>query len=334
MTKLHKLIQGKTVQLSPSEIELIIGHLPNIGIHNYKKLEKAHRHKKGCRISVCEEELEGSGFIRDGVKFLQNNKHAKQLKNKAINNIVDFGMDKLGADAETRKVAKNVTKGLVNHGLNTVANGESFDTDPMSNIRKGAQYIKNNQELSNYKNKLVNNAVDYGMDKLGSDGKSTKLVKKLSNHLVNQGLNNLSGEGFNLKKGLKMGAKALKVGNHVSNAMGYDNLQDLAIDTVANETLGRIDPTLGRVAGNAMKKVANKKIDKYSGGSINPYLPRQLQGGSIHHNSLSRVVHAYDDQSDVIHPNSDSYLPNSSNLPMFNQLKFEKHVGGGFKVYA
>ena len=354
MTKLHKLIKGKTVQLSPDEIEIVVTNLPNLGIENYKKLEKAHRNRKGCRISVHEHELEGCGFLQDGIKFIQNNKHAKKLKDKAINHVVDHGMKYLGADEETRKVAKNISRGLVNHGLDSLADHENFNSDPMHHIKKGAQYIKNNEELSNYKNRLVNQAVDKSLHHLGADEETKHLVGQLSHHAVNRGLNHLSGEGFNLKKGLKMGAKALKVGNHVSNAMGYDNLQDLAIDTVANETLGRIDPTLGRVAGNAMKRVANKQINKYSGGALhhehhkhhhhehrhNPYLPENLRGegifhgGSVHHRSMDRVARAYNDQSNLVHIHSDSFDPNNNNLPMFDQMKLHKHMGGGFRVYA
>jgi hypothetical protein len=45
--------------------------------------------------------------------------------------------------------------------------------------------------------------------------------------------------------------------------LGSDNLQDMAIEVVVGETLGRVDPT--RVATNALRKEANKQIKKRNG---------------------------------------------------------------------
>ena len=261
--KINQLLKGKTTQLKHDEIEAILAHIPNIGHDNYKKLEKAFRNNKGCRICLREEELEGCGFM-------------------------------------------NVAK-------------------------KGAKIVRNNKQLNKLKDQAINKAVDYGMEQVGADEQTSKFVKGLTRGAVNQGLNQMSqGAGFNFKKGLKMGAKALKVGNKISNAMGYDNLQDMAIDAVADQTIGRIDPTLGRMAGNALSKVADKQIDRYSGGALNPFLPQQLRGGALNQNAKT-----FNDRSNIVHYGSDAYHPSSANLPMFDRLKFQKsQMGAGFRVYT
>ena len=146
--------------------------------------------------------------------------------------------------------------------------------------------------------------------------------------MINKQFDNLAGEGFGLKKVLKYGSKALKVGNKISNMMGYDDLDNMAIDMVTNQTLGRIDPSLGRIASNALQKVADKQIDKYSGGAINPYIPQHLRGGSIGGSMV------YNDNSNWVHEGHDAFSPETMNLPMFDRLKQQQALmrGSGFVV--
>eukprot|EP00604_Paraphysomonas_vestita_P000663 CAMPEP_0174824812 /NCGR_PEP_ID=MMETSP1107-20130205/38330_1 /TAXON_ID=36770 /ORGANISM="Paraphysomonas vestita, Strain GFlagA" /LENGTH=144 /DNA_ID=CAMNT_0016054153 /DNA_START=155 /DNA_END=589 /DNA_ORIENTATION=- len=143
----------------------------------------------------------------------------------------------------------------------------------------------------------------------------------------------MAGSGFGsiAKKGLKFGSKALKVGNKVSNSLGYDDLDDMAIDFATKQTIGRIDPTLGQLASNQLNRLADRQLEKH-GGSVNPYLPTQLRkGGSI---KSRRNVKTYDDMSNIVHPDSDAFMPNYRNLPMFDRLKLhEQQHGAGFKVY-
>jgi hypothetical protein len=49
MTKLQNLLKGKTVQLNPQEIG---GVISNVGMPNYKKLLKAYKNNKGCRLCL------------------------------------------------------------------------------------------------------------------------------------------------------------------------------------------------------------------------------------------------------------------------------------------
>ena len=85
------------------------------------------------------------------------------------------------------------------------------------------------------------------------------------------------------KKGLKYGKQGLKIGNKISNALGYDDLDNMLIDGAVNYTVGRIDPTLGDITAKALNKVADKQLGgsfRKMGEGVNPYLP-STYGGSV-----------------------------------------------------
>jgi hypothetical protein len=333
--KINQLVNGKTTQLKHEDIPYILEHTPNIGPSNYKKLEKAYRSGKGCRVCLGEEELQGSGFMnvaKKGAKIVKNNKQLNKLKDQAINRAVDYGMEQLGADEQTTNFVKGISRSAVNRGLNEMSRGEGFNLK--KGLKMGAKALKIGNKISNAMgyDDLDNMAIDLATNQtLGRiDPTLGRIASNQLQKVADKQIDKYAGSGFKLKKGLKYGAKALKVGNKISNAMGYDDLQDMAIDAVADQTIGRIDPTLGRMAGNALSKVADKQIDKYAGSGVNPYLPQHLKGGSIH--SRARV---YNDLSNEVHYGSDAYLPSSANLPMFDRLKFQKQqIGAGFRVYT
>lgn len=215
--------------------------------------------------------------------------------------------------------------------------GSGFRSMVKKGAKAGAKFIKNNKNLNAFKDEMINDGLDYAVNKIGLDEETGKMAKNLGKRLADKGFDELAGGSiFNKQLGrklLKTGAKALKVGNKISNAMGYDDLQDMAIDTVTNQTIGRIDPTLGRMASNALQKVADKQIDKYAGGSLRA----RRTGGNmgLEGNLLeSKVRRTYPkDLSNIVHPGSDAYLPDSHNLPMFNQFKQHNKVGKGFSVH-
>jgi hypothetical protein len=92
------------------------------------------------------------------------------------------------------------------------------------------------------------------------------------------------------RKALNISSKALKVGNKVSNSLGYDDLDDMAIDFATKQTIGRIDPTLGQITSNQLNRLADKQIEKHGGSLNNPYLPKQLKGGSIGRSTTRRDI--------------------------------------------
>ena len=333
--KINQLLKGKTTQLKHDEIEAILAHIPNIGHDNYKKLEKAFRNNKGCRICLREEELEGCGFMnvaKKGAKIVRNNKQLNKLKDQAINKAVDYGMEQVGADEQTSKFVKGLTRGAVNQGLNQMSQGAGFNFK--KGLKMGAKALKVGNKISNAMG--YDDLQDMAIDTVANqtvgriDPTLGRMAGNALSKVADKQIDKYAGSGFNFKKGLKMGAKALKVGNKISNAMGYDDLQDMAIDAVADQTIGRIDPTLGRMAGNALSKVADKQIDRYSGGALNPFLPQQLRGGALNQNAKT-----FNDRSNIVHYGSDAYHPSSANLPMFDRLKFQKsQMGAGFRVYT
>ena len=161
--------------------------------------------------------------------------------------------------------------------------GSGFKSIAMKGLKQGAKAVKNNKQLSNLKDRAIEQGLNYAVNQSGLDENTGALVKGLARKTINNQFDEFAGSGFGFKKALKIGSKALKVGNKISNAMGYDDLDDMAIDFATQQTLGRIDPTLGRIAANQLNKVADKQMEKYSGSGINPYMP-QLQGGSKNYN--------------------------------------------------
>lgn len=86
----------------------------------------------------------------------------------------------------------------------------------------------------------------------------------------------IKGMGFmnGLKRGAKLATKGIRVANDISEGLGYGSIGDIAMDK-ANEYI----PEEYQGVTNAVGKYAKKRL---SGGAIhNPYMPRNLHGGSI-----------------------------------------------------
>ena len=252
MSKIDKLLSGKTIQLAHSEIEDVVRNFPNMSETNYNKLVKAYKSGKGSRLSFSDGEILGAGFSKSAKKAL----------------------------------------------------------------KASAKAVQNNKQLSKLKDQAINRGLEYALEKSDLDEDTAGLVKGLARKTINKQIDTLAGEGvFNKKLGrkiLKTGSKALKVGNKISNELGYDDLDDMAIDFATQQTLGRVDPTLARIASNQLNKMADKEIKKQSGGNVNPYLPTELRGGAIK---------VYNDKSNLVHKHSDAYKPSVMNDPMFDRLK-------------
>lgn len=213
--KLKKLQKGHTVQLKHDELADIANRFIFHG-DNKKKMMRAYNKGSGIRIKLNPDELDdnmGAGLMsiaKKGAKFARENKQLNKLKDRAIEQGVNYALDKAGADDDVKAVARNLSKKAVNYGLDTAAN-------------QGA------------------------------------------------------GFGKIAKKGLKYGKQGLKVGNKISNAMGYDDLDNMAIDFATKQTLGRIDPTLGDIAAKQLNKLADKELERGGGfrtygRNVNPYI--------------------------------------------------------------
>ena len=339
MTKLNNLLKKKTVQLSHDDIEEIISNFPNIGEANYKKLSKAYANGKGCRICLDEDELSGSGFgsmakkgLKVGAKAITQNKQLSRLKDQAINQGLNYAVNQSGLDEDTGALVKGLARKTINRQIDTMA-GSGFGSMTRKGLKVGAKAITQNKQLSRLKDQAINQGLNYVVNQSGLDEDTGALVKGLARKTINKQIDTMAGSGmFNKKLGrkvLKTGAKVLKVGNKISNSMGYDDLDDMAIDFATQQTLGRIDPTLGNLASHQLNRLADKQIDKYSGGNINPYLPKQLSGSGLRGGAMT-----YDDLSNQVHVGHDAYNPKAFNDPMFDRLKmFQKMNGKGFKVY-
>jgi predicted peroxiredoxin len=276
--KLRKLQKGQTVQLKHDEIADIANRFI---FHdgNKKKLMRAYNKGSGIRINLDPNELDdnmGAGLMsmaKKGSKFVRENKQLNKLKDRAIEQGVNYAMDKAGVDDDVKSAVRNISKKAVNYGLDATQ-GAGFG----NMAKKGAKFVRNNKQLNKLKDRAIDEGLNYAMDKAGVDDDVRGAVKNISKKAVNFGLDSASqGAGFGnvMRKGLKYGKKGLKVGNKISNALGYDDLDDMAIDFATQQTIGRIDPTLGNMAAKQLNRLADKQIGngfRNYGGAVNPYL--------------------------------------------------------------
>jgi hypothetical protein len=166
---------------------------------------------------------------------------------------------------------------------------ENYGSGLMSSIKKGAaqgaNFVKNNKQLNNLKNQAIDKGLNYAVNKAGLSDEVGDVVKGLSKSAINHGFNQVAnGAGFMnvAKKGMKIAKQGVKVANKVSNALGYDDVDNMIIDNVVGQTVGRIDPTLGNITAKALNRAADKHLGgsfRKMGEGVNPYLPHTYGSG-------------------------------------------------------
>lgn len=109
--KLKKLQKGHIIQLKHDEIpEIANQYLFHDG--NKKKMMKAYNNGCGIRIQLNNDEIDdnvGEGLMsvaKKGAKFVRENKQLNKLKDQAIDQGLNYAMNKVGADDETRDIVK------------------------------------------------------------------------------------------------------------------------------------------------------------------------------------------------------------------------------------
>ena len=328
--KLKKLARGHTVQFKHDELGGI--HRLKLGMANMKKIQKAHKSGKGVRLALESHEIEGSGlgsFVKKGAKMVSENKQLTKLKDQALDKGLDYALNQAGVDPSVAKAVKKVTKGAVNSQINQMA-GSGLG----SFVKKGAKMVSENKQLTKLKDQALDKGLDYALNQAGVDPSVAKAVKKVTKGAVNNQINQIAGSGMSLadayaeyktgqgigfKKVMRTGAKALKVGNKISNALGYDDLQDMAIEGDVGETLGRLDPSLANVATNALQKEAGKQMKKNGGSFRKMGGSFRKMGGSIaveryEHDNTNRIR---DDQSNFIRSDHPAYSAWQDNARYF-----------------
>ena len=115
-TKARKIRNGGVLQLSYPELEYIYDNMPNLSPSNQKKIEKAFKSGKGCRINfdVQGGELEGSGFVKTTKKGLIKGAHF--LHDTGIDDvIIDEAINYAPIPGTAKKIAAKVVKKQVDH---------------------------------------------------------------------------------------------------------------------------------------------------------------------------------------------------------------------------
>lgn len=110
-----------------------------------------------------------------------------------------------------------------------------------------------------------------------------------------------------------------KVGKSLGKAAVKSGVSDILIDEGLKQT--GLNPELSGKIGKLSKNVSRDLV----GGSMNPYLPDALKGGSI------GKPRAYSSLSNRVHTGSDSFMVNPNLLPTYDQYKAMS--GRGFMVH-
>ena len=157
-----------------------------------------------------------------------------------------------------------------------------------SNIKSLGKTALKNKQIRKLADKGLEKGMNYASDyaiKQGADENAVKFIKKQATKGINkevdtfvEGGNLLSeyqnykqGSGIfskrNMRKGLKTGLKGLKQANKISNALGYDDIDDMLIEGVVNNTVGKIDPTglASKAITKELQKQSDKQIERHGG---------------------------------------------------------------------
>jgi hypothetical protein len=140
-TKLRKIRSGATLQLSYPELEYIYDNMPNLSQSNQKKIEKAFKGGKGCRINFDVEggELEGSGFLKSAKKGLM--KGARFLHDTGIDDIlIDEAINYAPIPGTAKRVASKVAKKQVDRMMD--GKGLSGGNKYMPDSLKGGSLMR------------------------------------------------------------------------------------------------------------------------------------------------------------------------------------------------
>lgn len=153
-TKLRKIRNGSTLQLSYPELEYIYDNMPNLSQSNQKKIEKAFKGGKGCRINFDVEggELEGSGFLKSAKKGLM--KGARFLHDTGIDDIlIDEAINYAPIPGTAKRVASKVAKKQVDRMMD--GKGLSGGNKYMPDSLKGGSLKQSNFKVYSDSNTLV-----------------------------------------------------------------------------------------------------------------------------------------------------------------------------------
>jgi hypothetical protein len=262
-----------------------------------------------------------------------------KLKKLARGNTVRFKHDELGGiyrlklgTAKMKKIQKAHKSGK---GVRIALEPHEIEGSGLGSfVKKGAKMVCEKKQLSKLKDQGLDKGLDYALNQAGMDPSISKAVKKVAEGAVNSQLNQMAGSGMTLaeayaqhktgqgigfKKVMRTGAKALKVGNKISNALGYDDLQDMAIEGLVGETLGIVDLTLGNIATHALQKEVGRQISKRGGSFRKMGGSFRKMGGSIaveryEHDDRNRIR---DDRSNFIRYDHPAYSAWQDNARYF-----------------
>ena len=116
--------------------------------------------------------------------------------------------------------------------------------------------------------------------------------------------------------------EAKKVGKFVSKS----GLGDVIVD----EAVGVLP--IPQMAKNLVSQGVKYEAHKILGGNVNPYMPTQITGQGL----PGRQLRTYNDSSNMVRPDSDSFRPSVYNLPLYSNpignALLQGKKGSGFRV--
>jgi hypothetical protein len=291
--KLKHLLKGKSKRVSGDEIVYIVERFPNLNKYTYNKLVKALNQGRGCNVTLCNDEMTGSGFMKSFGKVAKG--VGKVAMNSGVGDLVineAVGALPIGQNAQNlvSRVARHQAHDLTGSGFlkNAGRMGKSLGK---SAVRSGVGDI----------------LIDEGLKRSGMDDDMRNKVGKISKNVTHD----LAGSGF------------MKNAGRLGKSLGKSAVRSGVGDILIDEGLKRsgMDDDMRNKVGKISKNVTHD----LAGGSVNPYLP-PYTGGSLRNN-----YRTYNNSSNYVQPDSGAYMVDSRKLPMNDYANNMR--GRGFVVH-
>jgi hypothetical protein len=358
--KMKQMLKGKSKRVNGDEIIFLLENIPNLNQTTYKKLVKAYQKGTGCNICLNNNEMHGSGFVKSlgrvgksigkatmksGLGDMIINESVGVLPigetgRRAVSNIISHQAHDMAGGGFLKnagRMGKSLGKAAVKSGVGDILIDEGLKRSGMDegmrnkvgkiskNITHdmaGGGFLKNAGRMGKSLGKAAVKSgvgdilIDEGLRRSGMDEGMRNKVGKISKNITHD----MAGGGF-LKNAGRMGKSLGKAA--VKSGVG-----DILID----EGLKRSGMDEGM--RNKVGKISKNITHDMAGGSINPYLPKSLQGGSLNGGLLrGKNPRYYNNMAvkDRLYPGDPGFHVNTKFLPENDAIRHLR--GRGFIVH-
>jgi hypothetical protein len=355
-SKIKHMLKGKSKRVNGDEIIYLLENFPNINDSSYRKLIKAYQKGAGCNICLNENEMHGSGFLKSlgkvgkslgkatmksGLGDMVINEAVGVLPigetgRRLVSNVVSHqAHDMAGAGflKNAGRMGKSLGKAAVKSGVSDILIDEGLKRSGMDegmrnkvgkiskNITHdmaGAGFLKNAGRMGKslgkaaVKSGVSDILIDEGLKRSGMDEGMRNKVGKISKNITHD----MAGAGFLKNAG--------RMGKSLGKAAVKSGVSDILID----EGLKRSGMDEGM--RNKVGKISKNITYDLAGGSINPYIPKSLQGGTLGRGSNPKYYN-HTAVKDRLFPGDPGFHVNSKLLRENDNTRYLQ--GRGFIVH-